>query len=362
MSLAPLSDRPGTSERSTAEPSSSSSVEREPVLLQMPVDVRHVALSLVAVAVVIVLLRYMQDVLIPFVIGGLLFYALDPLVDWLQRSRVPQALGTGFVLAAVVSGAGALAYSLQSQALTVIDQLPAGARKLRDAVSRPSTAAPGPLEKVQQAADELQKDANASATPTTNDVVRVQVEEPAFRASDYLWSGSMNAASFVNQLVMVLFLTYFMLLSDDLFKRKLVEVVGPTLSKKKVTVTILEEIATQIERFLVIQVCTSAIVAVVTGLALWGLGLQQAALWGLLAGIFNSIPYYGPLLVTAGLATIAFLQFGTLGMTVTVAGVALLITTVEGLLLTPTWMGRVAQMNNVAVFTGLLFWSWMWGV
>ena len=92
------------------------------------------------------------------------------------------------------------------------------------------------------------------------------------------------------------------------------------------------------------------------------MGLQQAALWGLLAGIFNSIPYYGPLLVTGGLTLVGFLQFGTIGMTIAVAGVSLLITTLEGSLLTPMLIGRAAAMNQVAVFVGLLFWSWIWGV
>ena len=128
------------------------------------------------------------------------------------------------------------------------------------------------------------------------------------------------------------------------------------------TVTVLEDIARQIEQFLIIQLATSGVVAVVTGGALWAMGLQQAALWGLLAGIFNSIPYYGPLLVTGGLAIVGFLQFGTIGMTIAVAGVSLLITTLEGLLLTPTLMGRAASMNQVAVFAGLLFWSWAWGI
>ncbi len=160
---------------------------------------------------------------------------------------------------------------------------------------------------------------------------------------------------------MVLFLTFFMLLSDQLFKKKLVELVG-TLSQKKTTVLVLEDIAGQIERFLMIQISTSALVALVTWGALWSLGLQQAALWGLAAGIFNSIPYYGPLVVTAGLATVGFLQFGTIGMTAAVAGVAMLITTLEGSLLTPWLIGRAASMNHVAVFAGLLFWSWVWGI
>jgi len=107
---------------------------------------------------------------------------------------------------------------------------------------------------------------------------------------------------------------------------------------------------------------TSAGVALVTWGALWGLGLQQAALWGLVAGVLNSIPYYGPLLVTAGLSIVGFLQFGTVGMTAAVAGVSLLITTLEGSLLTPMLMGRASAMNQVAIFAGLLFWSWIWGL
>ena len=211
---------------------------------------------------------------------------------------------------------------------------------------------------MQQAAEALQ-DAQKPSAPAG--VTRVQIEQPVFQASTFVWSTSVGVASAANQLIMVLFLTFFMLLSDQLFKRKLVEIVG-TLSQKKVTVTVLEDIAGQIEQFLMIQLMTSGVVAVVTGLALWAMGLQQAALWGLLAGIFNSIPYYGPLLVTGGLALVGFLQFGTVGMTIAVAGVSLLITTLEGSLLTPTLMSRASSMNQVAIFAGLLFWSWVWGI
>jgi predicted PurR-regulated permease PerM len=127
-------------------------------------------------------------------------------------------------------------------------------------------------------------------------------------------------------------------------------------------VLVLEDIATQIERFIKIQFFTSTTVALVTWGALWMMGLRQAALWGLLAGVFNSIPYYGPLLVTAALSIVAWVQFGTFGMTAAVAGVSLLITTLEGFLLTPLLVGRASAMNQVAVFAGLLFWSWVWGV
>jgi predicted PurR-regulated permease PerM len=284
---------------------------------------------------------------------------LDPAVDWLQRIHVPRALGAAVMLLVVVSGCGALAYSLQGQALTVIDQLPSGARRLAASLSKTPVVAPDAIDKVQQAADALAADGKPKAAAPG--VVRVRVEDQGFQARTFVWSQSIALISAANQFVMVLFLTYFMLLSDQLFKRKLVEIVG-TLSQKKITLKVLEDIAGQIERFLVIQILTSAVVALVTWGALSALGLQQSALWGLLAGVFNSIPYYGPLLVTAGLSVVGFLQFGTIGMTVAVAVVALLITTLEGLLLTPMLVSRAASMNQVAVFAGLLFWSWVWGI
>jgi predicted PurR-regulated permease PerM len=322
------------------------------------IHVRNVAFTLVSTAIVILLLQYMQPVLIPLVLGGLLFYALDPAVDRLQTLRVPRAIGAALMLFLVIAGCGVLAYTLQGQAVTVIDQLPAASRKLSASLRKVPLAEPGAMEKVQKAADELKATEKPSAPAG---VTRVQIEEPGFQARTFVWSTSIGLASAANQLIMVLFLTYFMLLSDTLFKRKLVEIVD-TLSQKKVTVSVLDDIAAQIERFLVVQLLTSGVVAVATGAALWALGMQQAALWGLLAGVFNSIPYYGPLLVTGGLALVGFLQFGTIGMTAAVAGVSLLITTVEGLLLTPMLLSRAASMNQVAVFAGLLFWSWVWGV
>jgi len=272
---------------------------------------------------------------------------------------VPRAFGAALMLLVVVSACGGLAYSLQTQALTVIDELPTGARKLASSLRKSPGAPTGVIDKVQQAADTLQTSKDRPAT--TPGVMRVQVENPGFQARTFVWSSSVGLLLALNQLVMVLFLTYFMLLSDQLLKRKLVEIVD-SVAKKKVTVRVLEDIAAQIEQFLVIQIVTSIVVAVATWAALRLLGLQQAALWGLLAGILNSIPYYGPLLVTAGLSIVGFVQFGQIGMTAAVAGVALLITTLEGSLLTPMLLGQASSMNKVAIFAGLLFWSWIWGV
>jgi predicted PurR-regulated permease PerM len=348
----------------TAGPDESREATRSARLPRLPVDIRSLALSLIAVAVVILLLQHMQAVLIPFVLAALMFYALDPAVDRMQAWHVPRAIGAALMIFIVVASVLGLVYFLQDQAAAMVERLPQGIQRARDQLKRGRGDPPGMLATVDAAAKELETASGKQLQnkQTASGATRVQVETPAFSASQYLWSGSVGALNAMNQGIMVLFLTYFMLLSNDLYKRKLIEMAGPTLARKKVTVKILEDIAGQIERFLVIQAVTSVLVAVATGLALWSMGLEDAAFWGFLAGVFNTIPYYGPLIVTGGLSIVAFLQFGTVPMTAAVAGVALFITTLEGSVLTPSLMGRVAEMNNVAVFVGLLFWSWMWGV
>src|SRR5262249_30118672 len=140
-----------------------------------PIQAQNVAFTLVTAAIVILLLQFMQSVLIPIVLGGLLFYALDPAVDWLQRIHVPRALGAALVLALVVAGMGGLVYSLQGQAMTVVDQLPTGARKLAASLRQTPRSQRVAIEKVQQAADVLQgADNNDRNEPG---VLRVKLEE-----------------------------------------------------------------------------------------------------------------------------------------------------------------------------------------
>ena len=101
---------------------------------------------------------------------------------------------------------------------------------------------------------------------------------------------------------------------------------------------------------------------VATWLAFRWVGLEQAGVWAIAAGVFNSIPYFGPVIVAGGIAVVAFLQFGTIAMAALVAAISLAITSLEGWLLTPWLTSRASSTNDVAVFVGLIFWSFVWGV
>ena len=329
------------------------------------IGVRNLPLVVLAVIAVVLLLQFASVVFIPVVVAMLLSYALSPPVTSMQKRGIPPAVGAGIVLLLLLTLLGLATYKLTGQVGEIVDQIPVAAQRVRQRLQANRDAPGGVVEKVQRAATAVDKtaaEAAPAATSPQSRVTKVEVVQPTFSMMSYVWSGGMSVVSFLGQFALVVFLVYFFLSTGDLYKRKLVKIAGPTLTEKKLTVQILDEINRQIENFMRVQVLTSVLVAVATSAMLWWFGLQQYVVWGLLAGILNSIPYLGPLIVTGGLGLVAFMQFDNVPKTLMICGGAFVITSLEGFLLTPALMSRAARINSAAIFTGLLFWSWVWGV
>jgi len=330
--------------------------------------VENAAASMVAVLSVIVLLRYAQDFFTPIVLSVLIAYAANPVVTAVQSLHIPRAVSALFVVFGLIFATGLGAYLLRGQVNVAFETLPEGVAKVRHKIEEirgGPVQLPGTVgSKIQQTAEEIEKAAQA-ATPITGapkGVSKVQIVDPPLRATEYILYGSLGLLGLIGQSVLVLFLVFFLLASGDLFKRKVVRIVGSTLGEKRLTVETLLEINSQIQHFLVVQILTSTIVAVCTAVALWVIGMRQPVIWGIAAGIFNSIPYFGAIIVSSGLAVLALVQFDSVPMALEVAIVTLVITGLEGFVLTPTLMGRAARINGVAMFISILFWSWLWGV
>ncbi|MHB1091847.1 AI-2E family transporter [Thiobacillus sp.] len=337
----------------------------ETKLPRVDATLHSVPLILLTVLAVVFILDWAQPFFIPLVLGIIISYALSPLVNQLHKWHIPRALGAAFLLLAIMGGSVTLVYSLQDETAGMIDTLPEAAQKFRHILNKEWGVSKGAIENVQKAADQIEHVANETAAsaspPPPRGVTRVQVESPRFNIRDYLWNGTIGALSFVSLAVLVLFLAYFLMVSGDAFRRKLVKLSGPTLSRRRVTVQMLNEISAQIQRYLGVQLFTSAIVGVTSWLAFVWIGLEHAAVWGVAAAILNLVPYLGAIVIAGGTTLVAFLQFGTAGMALTVAAISLVIHGLEGNLLTPWLIGRASRMNGVVVFVGVLFWGWLWG-
>ncbi|WP_236637192.1 AI-2E family transporter, partial [Acidovorax sp. BoFeN1] len=346
-----------------AQPAAHAPRQRAPVMLHMPVDVRNVSLALLALFASVALLHWASAVFIPIMLSLLLTTALRPTVEALWRWHVPRWLGAGLLLVAIVSGLATTAWSLSDGAAQLVDSLPVAAKKVRDNLKN-RTGASSPLDNMQKAATQIEQAANdnGASAPPRRGVQRVIIERPPFNIRDYLWSGTMGLMSALGQLMVVIFLTYFALASGNLFRDKLVRIAGTTLERRKITIHVLGDITGQIQRYLLVQVFTSVLVGLATGTAYWALGLENAAVWGVVAAVLNLAPYIGSALVTGASALVAFLQFGTLDMALAIGGASLVIHTIIGNLLTPWLTSRASSMSPVAVFVSVLAWGWLWGL
>jgi len=338
------------------------------VLLHMPVDVRSMALVVLTSLAVLAVLHVASGFFIPLMLGLVFSYALSPVVEALHRLRVPRALSAAVLILSILGGAGSAVYSLADDANELIDSLPTAAKKLRDSLRKKAQGPATPLETVQKAAVELGRAADeaggstAPAPPRTPGVSRVVVEKPPFNIRDHLWTGTLGLLVLIGQLVLVAFLTFFLLISGDTFRRKLVKIAGPGIGPKRLTVQALDEINDQVQRYLLVQLLASVAVGLLTGIAFALLGLKHAAVWGVAAGVLNLVPYIGSFAVTAGASLVAFMQFGEIDQALMVAGASLLINTVEGYLIVPWVTSKASRMNPVVVFVGVLAWGWLWGV
>jgi predicted PurR-regulated permease PerM len=336
----------------------------EPAAIAIPIDTEapqaihrgSIALVVLATIATLYALQVAKPFIIPVVLAVLVTYLLDPLVSALHRRRVPRSIGATFVLLLLVAALLCLGYLVQGQIESIVDRLPEIARKLSRTLSELLTGDDSMWQKIRRAASVL---GGAAHNQLGNGPgVLPQSTESL---SSMVLAGSVSVFALAGQAAVVFLLSFFLLVSGDMFKRKFVKMAGRTLTQKKINVHMLGEINRAIQRYMVMLLVTNVALGLCTWLLLTGLGIRNAGTWAIAAGALHLVPYFGSGLTAICVGVAAFMQFGTVGVVAAAAGGSILIATLIGSVVT-TWMtGRMAKMNPVAVFVALLLFTWLWG-
>lgn len=308
----------------------------------------------------IALLYFAHAFFIPLLLGLTLAYVLRPVVDLLVRVKVPRGLAALATIVALLGLLGSGFYALSDDLARLLETLPKAAREMRVALQDTRSSKPTAITQVRETARELDKAAAAASGQATT-AAPAATPSLGTRLQDYAVAQGVAVVFTFGQALFVFLLTWFVLSEGDTFKRKMLKMVGPSFERKKITVRILDDIDTQVQRQMGAMFIVNVLIGVSTGIAFKIMGLEQALLWGAVAGVLHFIPYVGQATVTALSSAAAYLQFGTFASAMSVGAVTLALSFAIGTVLMTYMQSRASRVNATVLFVAVLFFGWLWG-
>lgn len=317
------------------------------------------ALVIAAIAVIF-LLKWGAAFFVPLFVALLISYALSPVVDALTRAIRSRAAASALVMLALLALLGFGAWSWSDDAEAIWRKVPVAAKTLSRHLQRVAEKPAAPITEVNKAAADFES-MTQTGKPAPTATAKTQPAAPQISTGQLLVAGWKGVSEAATQFVVVLFLVFFMLASGNLFKKKLVLLSGERLAQRKFTVQVIDEIDAKIRRYLLVLVVANTLV----GLGTWAVfsvaGVEYAGLWGFIAALLHTMPYFGSALVAVASLVVALLQFDDWTRALLVAASSVVVATLVGSLFA-TWLAsRQTRMNTTAAFIGLLFFGWLWG-
>ena len=197
------------------------------------------------------------------------------------------------------------------------------------------------------------------APPATNEL-RVEVAAPAATGSLTETLVSLGPA-IVSQLFFTLIFLFFLLASGDLLYLRIVQSFD-TLKEKRTAYNALREIEASLGSYLGAITIINVGLGVVSGLAMWALGMPSPLLWGIAAAVLNFIPYIGAAIGYIGAFVVALVVFDDVWRALLVGATYFGLTAFEGQFITPYFVSRRLQLNTVVVFLTAALWAWLWSI
>lgn len=293
-------------------------------------------------------LYFASAIVLPITAAFVLKLLLQPPMRALARLHVPKVAAAMLMILVFLGGLGGLGFTLSGPAAGWISKAPESVLRLEDRLSVFKTG----VQSVQRASKQVEK----IADDASNDGQSITVKGPSL--SSFLFSGTRTV---LIGLLTTIVLLFFLLVSGDMFLRRIVEIL-PTLSDKKQAVEISREIESSVSGYLGTISMMNAAVGLATGLSAYVCGLSDPILWGTVAFLLNYIPFLGALCGVCVLFLAGLLTFDAIWQALVPAGIYLAIHLIESEVVTPMLLARRFILNPILVIISLVFWYWMWGV
>lgn len=311
-------------------------------------SIRRILAFLTLVGVIIAC-YFARDVLLPLILGLLVALTLSPVVRVAGRRGIPAPVTAIALIVTLGAGIGVGGYAMSGPVGTWVEDAPEMGQELQVKLRGIFAS----VERMKEASEQVEEIAEGDETQP---VQRVSVEQPGL-----ISSALSSAATAGTTIAVAMIMALFLLASGEMFYVKLVESF-PRMSEKKRALKIVYGVERAISRYLLTITAINACLGIVVGCLMWAIGLPNPAIWGVVAFVFNFLPFLGAIVGGVLAAAYAILSFDTIGQAFLAPALFLTATSLEGQLITPAILGRRLEMNTVSVFVTVVFWGWLWGI
>ncbi|MHA6344640.1 AI-2E family transporter [Roseivivax sp. CAU 1761] len=308
------------------------------------------AVVLIALIAAVAALVAARSFLMPVLLALLLNLTFAPVRRWATRRGVPPAITSALVVLSLFVGVGAVAMALSTP---VQDYATRGPELVRE-VEYKLRGLSEMLETVAEAGEKVDE---LAGEEKPGDPEKVVVQQ----GPDLVTRVALSAPSVLAQVIFTLVLLFFLMASGNLFYEKIVQA-NPTFADKRRAIGIAYDIERQLSRYFLTITLINFGLGVAIGVMLWGVGMPNPLLFGVMGFLLNFIPYIGAVLGAAITFGIGVIQLDTVSQAFLAAGGFLALTSIEGQLITPYTVGRRLELNPVVVFLAVAFWGWAWSV
>ncbi len=293
-----------------------------------------------------------RDLLLPVVLALFIALTFRPAIRYSSKHHVPPLLAAAIIFGLLSVGGFSIVYFASGPVVAWFEDAP----QMLKAFSEKFDGLQSSLDTITDLTAKLQDVSKAANAAPIQEVV---VRESALPAIFSVVTG--YPIQFLVTLLTTLILAVFLMASGDLFYEKLVRIL-PSLSARKQALHIAYAIEDEISAYVLTLSSINLVMGVLVALIFHMLGMPLPYLWGLLAFLFNYIPYVGALTGIALSAFTAIVTFDSLGYALLIPLAYGACSIIESEVLSPQIMGRSLQMNSVAILLSLAFWTWLWGI
>jgi predicted PurR-regulated permease PerM len=309
-------------------------------------------ISMVALVATVAALYFGRDVLIPVAVAVLLTFLLAPATRGLEHLGFGRGVATLLVAIFAFGVIGSVGWVVTDQAVSLAASLPEYRVNITKKIRSLKGSPHGELGKAAEAVKEIHKQAVPSAPP-------LAVTETPATPIKQLEELVKPFAKPVGMSLVVIVFTILLLLNRENMRDRLIALMGA--KHINVTTQALGEVSDRVSRYLLMQLFVNSCFGIPFGIALYLIGLPNAALWGMLAIVLRFVPYAGAWIAASLPAFVAFAISDDWSMMAWTIGVFLALEITLVYVVEPWLYGRSTGLSALAVIGATVFWTWLWG-